>query len=156
MPKAKLKKLKMRPSLLTVEHIDPELEKLAPVEMSISAIEERLAFAKKKADEKALGKGKDYSALDGTGQNEKAAQKSVRSLNEKTDAGYYTVLVFDTGRQCDAFLKGLENKIPMEGALFLDGRYLADLLDIEIPEAEYKLCHNPVKNSRLEKLARRN
>ena len=72
----------------------------------------------------------------------KANRERVRQIRERqADAGYYTVLVFDTSGQCSAFLDALVKKamIPQGGDLFIDGRILAQSMGIELPAPEYEM-----------------
>ena len=69
-----------------------------------------------------------------------------------TDLDYYTVIAFESGTQCDAFLAyfGIGRA---DGSLFVDGRKLADKLGIELPKADLR----PLKkiDPRLARLVKR-
>jgi hypothetical protein len=54
-----------------------------------------------------------------------------------SDAKFYTVLVFDTGRQCQAFIDFINVKthITEHGT----GRHIAQALGCELPEPEFEL-----------------
>ena len=82
------------------------------------------------------------------------AQKETNKLSERLkaesastdrmlDTGYYCVVVFDTMKQCDAFIGALKVKRHITDLhnLFLDGRDVANAVGIEIPPAEYELPH---------------
>jgi len=91
------------------------------------------------------------------------ADQHVRHQNTDvkawSDAKFFTVLVFDTGKQCTAFIDALKVKchLSMEGDLFLDGRHIADALGIELPPPEYQLKKHKteVKKAMTKKLARK-
>ena len=74
-----------------------------------------------------------------------AAKKRVHRQHQDTkawsDAKFYTVLVFDTGNQCQAFIDAIKATAHMnvEGDLFLDGRHIANAFGIALPEPEYQL-----------------
>jgi hypothetical protein len=71
---------------------------------------------------------------------------------------FYTVLVFDTGRQCQAFIDFINVKahITEHGDLFLDGRHIAQALGCDLePEYELKLQRTAVKQAMTKKLARK-
>ena len=67
------------------------------------------------------------------GFRERAAAEKERFL-AATETSFYTCLVFDSGAQCDAFLKatGLDKG---SSDLFVDGRVLAKMMGIELPPA---------------------
>ena len=70
----------------------------------------------------------------------KANRARVKEIRERqADAEYYTVLVFDTRGQCQAFVDALIARmaIPRHGDLFIDGRHLASHLGIDLPAPEY-------------------
>ncbi len=72
----------------------------------------------------------------------KANRKRVQEIRERqADAGYYTVLVFDSSGQCTAFLDELVKRamIPRGGDLFIDGRILAHSMGITLPAPEYEM-----------------
>ena len=68
-----------------------------------------------------------------------------------TDGSYYTVIAFESGEQCDAFLAyfGIGRG---PGSLFVDGRPMADKLGIELPQADLRPTQNRI-SSKLAALA---
>jgi len=66
----------------------------------------------------------------------------VKEIRERqADVGYYTVLVFDTRGQCQAFVDWLVAKhiIGRDGDLFIDGRHVAEALGVKLPPPEYEM-----------------
>lgn len=57
-------------------------------------------------------------------------------MKTATDGANYVVLAFDSRDQVDAFLAG--TGMNQGGDLFIDGRAMADRLNIKIPEASRK------------------
>jgi hypothetical protein len=68
-------------------------------------------------------------------------KEEASRAKKMTEAFYYTVLVFETKAQCDAFIK--QSGCAGRGSdLFIDGRVLADLLKIRLPDAG-RMTYNP-------------
>ena len=86
------------------------------------------------------------------GFRERAAQEKER-FEAATETSFYCCLVFDSGAQCDAWLKatGLD-----QGAsdLFVDGRVLAKMMGIELPPAVIKFDRNFKVDKKLRALSR--
>jgi len=69
------------------------------------------------------------------------ARHEQQAAKARADAKFYTVLVFDTGDQCQAFIDYIQVAAHLTdwGDLFLDGRAIADALSCELPDPEYEL-----------------
>lgn len=67
------------------------------------------------------------------GFRQRAADERERFL-AATETSFYCCLVFDSGAQCDAFLKGT-GLDKGQSDLFVDGRVLAKMMGIELPPA---------------------
>jgi hypothetical protein len=69
------------------------------------------------------------------------ARHEQQAAKVRADAKFYTVLVFDTGNQCQAFIDYIQVKAHLThwGDLFLDGRAIADALGCKLPDPEYEL-----------------
>lgn len=71
----------------------------------------------------------------------KRMKEEMERSQRMTEAFYYTVLVFETQEQCDVFIResGCAGK---SSDLFIDGRVLAEALEIRLPPAG-KMVYNP-------------
>lgn len=82
----------------------------------------------------------------------RAAQEKAR-FEAATETSFYCCLVFDSGAQCDAFLKatGLD-----QGAsdLFVDGRVLAKMMAIPLPPAVVNFDRDFKVDRKLQSLSR--
>jgi hypothetical protein len=82
-----------------------------------------------------------------------------RDIKAWTDVKFYTVVVFDAGNQCTAFIDALKVKCHLSAHqdLFLDGRDIADALGIELPLPDYQLKSHrtDVKKALTKRLARK-
>lgn len=80
---------------------------------------------------------------------QRAAQEQER-FQQTTRTDYYFAVVFEDGGQANAFLKAVG--YPTADALFVDGTILADILKIEIPQAEFKLRPLKAPDAKLARL----
>lgn len=72
----------------------------------------------------------------------KRNRERVRQIRQRqADAGYYTVICFDTAGQCQAWIDYLvrQKLIPSGGDLFVDGRILAESMGCKLPAPEYEM-----------------
>lgn len=87
------------------------------------------------------------------------AHRQASEAQAWSDAKFYTVLVFDAGNQCQAFIDFIQARAHLSesGDLFLDGRAVADAIGCELPEPSYKLKprKSGAKRTITKKLARK-
>ena len=85
------------------------------------------------------------------GFRERMKQEQERFLTA-TDSSYYFSVVFESGEQASAFLQavGLDG----DGDLFIDGRELADVFGVELPEANVNFKRQFGPDKKLAKLAK--
>lgn len=86
------------------------------------------------------------------GFRERAAAEKAR-FEAATETSFYCCLVFDSGEQCDAFLKatGLDQG---NSDLFCDGRVLAKIMGIPLPPPVIKFDRDFKVDKKLQSLAR--
>lgn len=89
-----------------------------------------------------------------TGFMQRAKQEAER-FRTATATDYYTVLVFDDGAQCTAFLRAVGMHNERSGDLYIDGRLLADQLGIKLPEARTVFNATPRIDAKLKALVRK-
>jgi hypothetical protein len=94
-------------------------------------IEDKVAYTDDLATDAAL----ELDAV-AIGFRERMKEEAARQKGA-TDSGFYFCVVFDDGAQASAFLKGVG--FPPGSDLFVDGRVLADMLNIPIPASEAAL-----------------
>ena len=85
------------------------------------------------------------------GFRERLANEAER-FKTTTDGAYYFVVAFENGQQAEAFLK--QAGISSRGDLFVDGRILADNLNIILPENTGSLVLKNKVDPHLAKMAR--
>lgn len=85
----------------------------------------------------------------------KRAKQEAERFKTATGTDYYTVVVFDDGAQCSAFLKAVGMHNQRSGDLYIDGRILADQLGIRLPEARTVFNPTPRIDSKLKGLVRK-
>jgi hypothetical protein len=67
----------------------------------------------------------------------KRREDEAKSMELTTDGAFYCCLIFDTRDQKMAFLRGVG--MERDGDIYVDGRKLAALLNIELPKVEAKM-----------------
>jgi hypothetical protein len=69
----------------------------------------------------------------------RAREHEISRYKQISDASFYCVMVFDSGSQCEAFLRGSGLNADHAKSLFIDGRKVADHFGIELPEVKLQM-----------------
>ncbi len=117
----------MKPPVFKAPTFTPPTIKRAPMASMVKA-KDPLADVSDTGDIEADAKA-EVTALQ-QAFRDRAAQEAAR-MQDATDTGYYTCVVFENRAQCEAWLLAI-GKLG-KGDLYLDGRDLAEFMKISLP-----------------------